>query len=344
MNKIEKVSIGGYAFSLDKEAYDTLQEYLEELKKHYAYSSDGKEILEGIEERIAEILFEKSKQNGIVTVEYVKSAIEVLGNPTQIDEEENTEPSKKYHQQEKPVKHLYRDTVNKVFGGVCSGLAAYFNLDIALMRIIWVVMVFLGIHISEKTNLDFMISLIFIIYLILWISIPAARTVKQRLEMRGEDASAEGIRKDIESGARKVKEAALQAGRSGIWSTIVNIFVAVMAVILIIVGATGLFAGTLAFFGEHIINIVINHSDWTNWMGHIPVFTSLVTNVWAKILLSIAYFIPFIGMIYGGVMILFRFKSPSWRPGLWLFVFWLLSVIALAIVAGFFLAEHFLSI
>ena len=46
----------------------------------------------------------------------------------------------------------------------------------------------------------------------------------------------------------------------------------------------------------------------------------------------LVYVIPFIGMLYGGIMLLFRFKSPSWRPGLWLFVIWLILLVALIIL------------
>jgi len=345
MNRIEKVSIGGYAFALDKEAYQLLQDYLDELKKHYGSSADGKEILEGIEERVAELLFEKSGKDGIVTTHYVQAAIEVLGNPAQIEEQDEAAENKDEKvPEQKPHKRLYRDTVDHVIGGVCSGLAAYFHLDAALMRIIWVVLVIVGIHLADVTNFDVLLPGIFIAYFVLWISVPSAKTVKQRLEMRGEDASAEGIRKEVESGARMVKEASMASNGTGFWATLVNIFLACVAVMLIIIGASGLFTGTMLLFGERLMHLVINNSDWFEWWNETPYLTALTTDIWTKILTCIVYFIPFIGMIYGGVMMLFKFKTPSWRPGLWLFIFWLLSVIALAIVVGFYMTAHFLSI
>ena len=54
---------------------------------------------------------------------------------------------------------LYRNTEDKVIGGVCSGLADYFGLDVTLMRVIWAI-AFFGMGIG------------FLAYIILWIIMP----------------------------------------------------------------------------------------------------------------------------------------------------------------------------
>ena len=53
---------------------------------------------------------------------------------------------------------------------------------------------------------------------------------------------------------------------------------------------------------------------------------------WVQILAIAVYALPFIGMLYASVLLLFRFKSPSWHPGLWIFVIWLVALIALVIL------------
>lgn len=46
----------------------------------------------------------------------------------------------------KEIKKLYRSSTNKVFAGICGGLAEYFNMDAALLRLIWLlVVIFTGI-------------------------------------------------------------------------------------------------------------------------------------------------------------------------------------------------------
>ncbi len=39
------------------------------------------------------------------------------------------------------TKKLYRDTENQQVAGVCSGLADYFDVDVTLIRVIWIILV-----------------------------------------------------------------------------------------------------------------------------------------------------------------------------------------------------------
>ena len=76
---------------------------------------------------------------------------------------------------------MYRDPDNRMISGVCSGLAAYWNLDPSMVRIVFVVFTILG-----GSGL--------IIYLILLIVLPEAQTTAQKLEMRGEAVTIESIK------------------------------------------------------------------------------------------------------------------------------------------------------
>ncbi len=42
------------------------------------------------------------------------------------------------------VKRLYRARFNRVIGGVCKGMADYFNMDATVMRLLWVFFTLLG--------------------------------------------------------------------------------------------------------------------------------------------------------------------------------------------------------
>ena len=39
----------------------------------------------------------------------------------------------------KKVKRLYRSGEDKILGGVCGGVAEYFNVDPVLIRVLWVI-------------------------------------------------------------------------------------------------------------------------------------------------------------------------------------------------------------
>ncbi|MGB7729639.1 MAG: PspC domain-containing protein [Candidatus Acidiferrum sp.] len=60
-----------------------------------------------------------------------------------------------------PPKRLMRSSRDKKLGGVCAGLADYFDLDPTIVRIVWLLAIFLG-----GTGL--------LLYLILWIALPLA--------------------------------------------------------------------------------------------------------------------------------------------------------------------------
>jgi phage shock protein C len=83
-------------------------------------------------------------------------------------------------------KRLYRDSDNRILGGVCSGLGAYWNVDPILLRILFIFL-FFGIGTG------------FLLYLILWIAIPKAVTLTEKMEMRGEPITAENIGKNYTS-------------------------------------------------------------------------------------------------------------------------------------------------
>ena len=89
----------------------------------------------------------------------------------------------------------------------------------------------------------------------------------------------------------------------------------------------GTAATVLAAFGLGIWNGL--YAFGTSW------FLSLIsdTPVWATTLISILVCIvailPFIGMLYGGILLLFRLKAPRWRPGLIIFILWVVSLLAL---------------
>ena len=57
------------------------------------------------------------------------------------------------------IKRLYRSTRDRIFGGVCSGLGQYFNVDANIIRLIWVIIAFIW-----PTSI--------LVYFIMWIIIP----------------------------------------------------------------------------------------------------------------------------------------------------------------------------
>ena len=327
MKQIEKVSIGGYVFTLDTEAASETDRYLKEMSAYYS----NPEITDGIEERMAELLRERTGADGVVGKDTILSIIDILGRPERIaqDEPESAAP-------DKPVKKLYRDMENAKVAGVCSGLAAYFNIDPAILRVAFTVLAIACLFLGDIPWLDWIGAFtIPVIYCILWICMPPARTARQRWEMRGDDGTAESVRRNVESAAGNVGNALHQVGNSPAWGTLGRIIEVIIGLFLLVISVSGLFAGGLAVFGwqwlgfTDAVNEIV--ADITL---EFPQAESILAAKWVGILAVAVYALPFIGMLYGSIMLLFRIKSPSWRPGLVIFVLWLIAIIAFGILVA----------
>lgn len=140
MKKTIKVNIGGTVFHLDEDAYARMKEYLDSLSRRFGNGATGKEIMEDIELRIAELLNKQLKGRESANLEDVRQVTEILGAPEDIEGEEGGESSGSEgpESRAKAIRRLYRDPEHGVLGGVCAGLGAYFNVDPLLFRILFV--------------------------------------------------------------------------------------------------------------------------------------------------------------------------------------------------------------
>jgi phage shock protein PspC (stress-responsive transcriptional regulator) len=349
MKSVERVSLGGYAFTLEEDAARLAEEYLGKLEIYYNGRAGGGEILDGIEERMAELLTEKAGRDGVVSRPMIEEVIGVLGRPEDIEAAE--EEAKGEQREEIPgqarndsgKRKLYRDLNDKVVAGVCSGLAAYFKQDVALFRILFVLFTVLFTFGFWRHGIGWRISMgAPTLYVILWICMPAARTVRQRWEQRGEDGTLNSIQRSVEAGAKEFEEAMRNVSQSKGWGEFANVLGKFIGIILLIVGFAGLFTGSLWSFGS-------------GWFGHpqgegifglgrlygrgiaeLNMFAPQVAHALAQpginILIALVYFLPFLGILYGALQLLFGFKSPKWHPGLVIFILWLLCAVALGIL------------
>ena len=319
MTEVEKVSIGGYAFTLEREAYAIVKQYLEELEAHYSTLEGGSEVMEGIEERMAELLYEKSADDGVVSVAEINDIIATIGKPSAIESESDPEPKRA----EAPAglnrtdakKRLFRDPTNKILGGVCSGLAAYFKMDVVIIRIIFVGLTLLGgvLGYHHWNFFDGVSSFAVLAYLALWIAMPEARTVKQRWEM--------GVTNP---------PAGSQPVGSGL-GTVLRIF---FGILLLLAGVSGMTFGVAALFGERLFEWNMLQEGWEAFLAELPGTMSLTSTILYKWNVLLLFFLPLVGMIYGGIMMIFDLRSPRWRPGLVLFLLWVVLLVVFIVLTA----------
>jgi phage shock protein C len=195
MKKTLSINIRGIVFNIDEDAYQKLNNYLSTIYRHYKNQPGCDEIVSDIENRVVELFQERLTQNKqVITNADVDEVIAILGRPSDFDRElEDDTPPPPGQKRTHGPKRLYRDPENRAIGGVCSGLGAYFNVDPVWFRLAFVLaVIFAGTGI--------------LLYLILWIILPPARTVSERLEMRGEKINIDNIEKSVREEMNNVKE------------------------------------------------------------------------------------------------------------------------------------------
>lgn len=326
MKKVVKVSIGNLAFTIEEEGYLILKGYLDELHEHYDNKENGAEIIEGIEERMAELFIEKCGRNNVVTTANIRDVITVLGRPEVIDEE-HPEGAASSSSRVKPPKRLYRNPDNKVLGGVCSGLAAYFKLDTTLVRILFVIL-FIGFSFFGMFHVGGGGFMLFA-YILLWILVPEARTVEQRCAMYGETMDLADLQKRMERGVRHAERRIRRVGREGAEALggIALIISRIVAAFLVIISMSGLIVLSFLFLGIEIFKGVIP----LDVLDYIAI--GLDNPIYFKIAFLGIIFLPLLGMLYGGIQLLFGFRTPGIRPGLIIFILWIVSMISFGILA-----------
>ena len=205
MKRSFPVNINGRIYNIDEDAYRLLDEYLKQLRATFA-SDDEREIVEDIEARINEHFGETISDNAIITLEDVKSVISIMGKPDElgcdVDSETNTQPEVSTGTTPPPYnpggaclppafkvpKRLYRRLDDKVFGGVVSGIATYFDWNLVLLRLLVVVLAFFTA-----------VGPFVVVYIIAWIIIPPANTPRRRLEMMGQPVTPDNIGRNLTS-------------------------------------------------------------------------------------------------------------------------------------------------
>lgn len=182
MKKITRIYINDIPFYFEEDAAEMLEKYIERIKELYKDNGEELKVTE-VETRIADICNSKAGNAGIITSATIQEAINTIGikieTPRQEEPETSTEEKcsknetcsndsdEPWHKAMLLGNKLFRNTHDRVIGGIISGLAAYFGLSTGWLRLL--------------TFLLFLIepigSLIFIAYIILWIITPKAITI-----------------------------------------------------------------------------------------------------------------------------------------------------------------------
>ncbi len=325
MKKTLQINIGGYPFNVDQETYSQIELYLGEVHRCYQDSCDAAEIVEDIEERFGELLKEKCC-SGVISSADVQYAISVLGTPGSFD---GNEPESGAPKTAGTVrKRLYRNPDGKMIAGVCSGLAAYLNWDVAVIRLLWIILT-LALFPTEA------FFILPAIYLILWIAMPKADTVQRQCELRGDATSAQGIGEQYKRDRKSDSQPALHTlGR--VLGIILGIMLFISGLSALCFGAfcslvPAIFTAETGIMAEVMEELAEAGLYLDNSFGPISIGTA-VTAV-------LTYALPCILAMYYGILLALALKSPRWRPGLIMLIVWAISLVLFCVFAGIDIAK-----
>ena len=210
MNKTVSINLAGIFFHIDEDAYQNLKNYFKAIKKSLQNSEGESEILADIEGRVSELFSERIKSSQhVISNKEVDEIVSIMGQPEdyKIDEalfEESPEQEKSdIHK-----RRLFRDSDGAYVGGVSAGLGHYFGIDPLLIRLVWVLLIF-GAGMGP------------LLYVILWILIPAAKTTAEKLAMMGKPVTISNIEKKVQEEFENVK-ASLERVKNSVNSDKIN--------------------------------------------------------------------------------------------------------------------------
>ena len=286
MKKLININLQGFVISIEELAYEKVKTYLQNIRQVFQHEIGLDEIINDIEARIAELMNLMLKDGKtFISTDDIDIILSSMGEAEQLkaqaedismneNQQSHTKSTESVQQDYQP-KRLTKDISNKIIGGVCSGIANYFNIDPIIIRLIfvftfamsWIVYIILWIVLPQSTaseilqnktkklyrneddrfiggvcsgianyfniepwivrlvflipllssmfsifdfwfihiNIGFMPSLLFV-YIILWILLPSAKTTAQKLYSKGQKVNIDSIKKNVQEKMQKVND------------------------------------------------------------------------------------------------------------------------------------------
>ncbi|HLS37487.1 MAG TPA: PspC domain-containing protein [Sphingobacterium bovisgrunnientis] len=344
MNKTIIININSIVFHIEEEAYETLRSYMIDIKRHFGKSSDSQEILQDIENRIAEMFSEKIQvgRKEVISMDDVNHVISQMGKVSDFEGEEEElidQPSfdstenesageqstsehatAQYASASFSEKKLMRNPDDKIFGGVCSGLGAYFNMETKWMRVIFVCFFLFG-------------GSGIMLYLILWVVMPKAVSRADKMAMKGESPTLQNFKKSFDEEIQglnphisKVKRefskgtAAVGNGVSRVgrgFGRLIGFLILVFCALTIFglaIACIGFITGILGYQREMVF-------PGTEFLNTPQAIVALVAG-------TLAIAIPFLALFQLMVRLLFKTQPMNHYFSLGLWATWISSIIA----------------
>lgn len=331
MKKTYTANIGGLVYHIEEDAYERLNSYLKSLRVAFGTTAGGDEIIADIELRISE-LFQQKLHPGkeVITMADVDDVIKTMGRPEDYINEGGADTAwedAKETGYSHTRRRIYRDPDNKVVGGVCSGISAYFGWDPIVLRLIFAIM-----FVAYGSGV--------LLYLILLIIIPEAKTTAEKLQMHGDPVNVDNISRKVSESVRSAYDSLNRndfGARVGdffqnlfhLIGTLLHQAVKVagklIGAVLLIAGITGLLVVVTLLLG---VNNSLSFMDGGYSLAEVAgiynqyIFESEGQKILFYASLALVVVIPLIAFLFWGIQILSRRRSKGTAVSITLVVLW----------------------
>lgn len=322
MNKTIIININGIVFHIEEDAYEVLKAYMTDVKRHFAYTADSEEIVSDIESRIAEmfteILADEAKQ--VVVLKDVQQVTAQMGAVNEFsDLDDAAIPNAQFTTSEKK---LFRDVDDRILGGVCAGIAHYFDIQPRVARIIALLTLFAG-------------GAGIVIYAILWLIMPKAITRAEKMAMKGEPINLHNFKKSFDDEAENFRRSASTglSNASNFLRSIVDLIKRVsgglFGVLVKAIGALIILTGVLALLAT-ILGLLtllgLGNSDALNLFP----FTAINPEYKSPLYFSafVLIIIPIVALILFAIRVLFNRKIVTRTGSFVMLIIWITGLIA----------------
>ena len=329
MNKATNIHLAQTLFSIDEIAYNRLKKYLDQLERLFKNTEGAKDILEDIEARIAELFTDlKKDERYVISVEDVEKVIDTLGTPEDLAGEDAEQDSPSPSQPKK----LFRDPDDRFIGGVAGGLSHYIGLDSVWIRLILLILFFSSV------------GGVVLVYILLWILVPEAKTTAEKLMMKGEPVNVSNIKKKIKEELDQVSEKVKDVDYENMGSQLkkkskdfsdflLSVAKGIVKILTLLIGVFMLFIAGMVLLGLFISAII--GSVFSAMIPHELIQFGLSLNLPLFVLGFFALLIvgiPFVFLFMLGLQLLAQNKSIMSRmTKLILLGLWILALITLLV-------------
>jgi phage shock protein PspC (stress-responsive transcriptional regulator) len=347
MKKNITINFFGTLYAIDEDAYELLNRYLSDIKKYFSRKEGGEEIADDIEHRVGELMLElKNDGREPIDIALVKEIIGRIGNPEDWDEasgeggEEDASTSaghrgREWFSEQVSKKRLYCNPDDKLLCGVLSGLSCYWGIEPVWMRL---AVVLLAIVPIPFVPISFWTILI--LYIVLALIIPEAKTPEDRLRMHGKPVTMENLNEEIVNCANASERP--ETKRSGFVQVLIVLIKAILIIMLASM-ACGFFAFlALILFGASFFGMVFNvHNPILQHAmdsDDLMMFDAIANNgfTWVSgIALFVAALVIVILIVHVIMRILGKGKSLGRMLWIYLTIFFVSLIVGISSLVGF---------